>query len=126
MAAGLRGALLHMISRKQLIRAGAALAGVAALTAAIVGPAWAADRHVKIVNKTGVMMNEFYASRVGAKSWEEDILGADVLASGQSVNINIDDGTGACRFDFKAVFDDGDVVIRENIDVCKVGTYTYE
>ena len=85
----------------------------------------AADRHVEIINKTGNTMTSFFASKVGAKSWEEDILGKDTLDDGDTVTININDGSGACRFDFKAVFENGKSVEKANIDVCKISTFTY-
>jgi hypothetical protein len=62
---------------------------------------------------------------VAAESWEEDILGDDVLRPGQDVNINIDDGTGHCKYDFKAVFDDGQSLVKHNIDVCQISSYRY-
>ncbi len=83
-----------------------------------------ANRHVIVGNFTGVTMTRFYASRTTTNSWEEDILGSSVLASGRSVDINIDDGTGACLFDLKAVFADGDVVIREDFNVCRESNWS--
>ncbi|MEQ9145847.1 MAG: hypothetical protein RLO08_15980 [Parvibaculaceae bacterium] len=85
----------------------------------------AEDRRVRIINETSTTMVEFYASNVGADTWEEDILGYDVLPAGDSVMINIDDGTGYCLFDFRAVFADGDVLTRENVDVCEISSYRY-
>ncbi len=85
----------------------------------------ALDRRVRIVNETGYTIVRFYGSNKGSDSWEEDILGSDVLPSGSSVNINFDDGSGYCKFDFKAVFDDGDVLVKKNINICKIGTFTY-
>lgn len=85
----------------------------------------ALDRRVRIVNNTGYTIVRFYGSNKGSDSWEEDILGEDVLPSGSSVNINFDDGSGYCKFDFKAVFDDGDVLVKKNINICKIGTFTY-
>lgn len=85
----------------------------------------AADRSVDIVNKTGLTMIHFYASNSGTNSWEEDILGNDKLANGDTQPINVKDGTGACKFDFKAVFAGGASSIRENIDVCSISTFTY-
>jgi len=85
----------------------------------------ALDRKVKVINSTSVPLVEFYASNVGTQSWEEDILGADVLPSGSSVNVNIDDGSGYCKFDFKGVFEDGDEAISEGVDVCSTGTFTF-
>ena len=84
----------------------------------------AQNRNVLIVNQTGRTIFRFYGSNVGTNSWEEDILGANVLPSGRSVNINFDDGTGYCNFDFKIEFADGSSLIENNINVCRVGTYT--
>ena len=90
-----------------------------------VAPASAANRKMDIVNKSGKTITHFYASNSGTSSWEEDILGKDTLDDGEEVEINFSDGTGACKFDFKAVFDDGSSRVREGIDVCAASTYTY-
>ncbi len=110
-----------MILRRTLITALAALTMAATVSA----PVFAQDRRVRIVNNTGFTIVRFYGSNKGSKSWEEDILGSDVLGPGQSVNINFDDGTGYCKFDFKAVFNDGDELVSKNINICEIGTYTY-
>ena len=102
----------------------AAAATAAALLASTLG-ASALDRHVRIINDTGVEMREFYASNVGTNNWEEDILGRQTLPSGSSVNINIDDGKGYCMYDFRAVFADGDVLVRKRVNVCKIGSFRY-
>jgi hypothetical protein len=115
-----------MMSRTKLRGAAAALLGVATIALAAAAPAWAADRRVTILNKTGYTMVEFYASAAGESDWQEDILGADMLSNGQSVAIDIDDGSGACVYDFKAVFDDGDELTRGGINVCEISTYTYQ
>lgn len=89
-------------------------------------PAAALDRRVKIVNRTGFTIVKFYGSNKGTDSWEEDILGRGMLPSGESVTINFDDRSGYCVYDFKAVFNDGDVLIRRGVNVCELGTFTYE
>ena len=106
----------------------ARLAAVATAACALLtfGSANAAEnRHVDVDNQTGHTITEFYASNVDENDWEEDILGRDTLAPGESVDINIDDGTGHCMYDFKAVFDDGDSLIKHNINVCTVESYVY-
>jgi hypothetical protein len=85
----------------------------------------AADRNVTIVNQTGYAVIELYGSNAGTSSWEEDILDVDILPHGSSVSVNFDDGTGHCMFDFKAVFEDGDEVIEDGVDVCSIGTFTF-
>ena len=95
------------------------------LGATLVSPALALDRRVTIVNNTGFTMVKFYGSNKGAKTWEEDILGEDVLPSGSQVSVNFNDESGYCKFDFKAVFDDGDELVREDVNICEIATFTY-
>jgi hypothetical protein len=92
---------------------------------ASVDTAVAQDRRVYIVNRTGQTMMNFYASRTSTDSWEEDILGDSVLRNGERVRVNIDDGTGACAFDFKAVLRDGRKIERYNINVCTTSEYVF-
>lgn len=106
---------------KIALAAGLATALLAGATAAHAGE----DRHVKIINETDHTMVRFYASNVAAKSWEEDILGETVLKPGQDVRINIDDGSGHCLYDFRAVFDDGQSLEKHNINVCEISSYRY-
>ena len=88
-------------------------------------PAMALERRVQINNQTDYTIVEFYASNTGTNDWQEDILGSDVLAAGSSVSINIDDGSGYCKFDFLAVFDDGDQVISADNNVCELDTFNF-
>lgn len=81
------------------------------------------DRHVQVVNDTSVTLRELYGSNVSRDSWEEDVLGADVLRPGGSVRVNWDDGTCACLFDFKAVYADGTETIRRRFNVCTESTW---
>lgn len=86
---------------------------------------FALDRRVRVHNETGYVMVSFFASNTGTNDWQEDILGREILSSGDSVMINIDDGTGYCRYDFKAVFDDGDEVEKYRVNVCEVADFTF-
>lgn len=114
----------RLFTRAALLRASLALTALVA-GLAFVGDASAADRRVRIINDTSVDMREFYASNVDTSSWEEDILGKSLLPAGSSVMINIDDGTGACLFDFRAIFVDGDVLEDDSINVCQIESYRY-
>ena len=114
-----------MVTLSAKLKAGLALAVLVATTALTPGMASAEDRRVRIINETRHIIVRFYASNVNASGWEEDILGEDVLQPGQSVTVNIDDGSGYCLYDFKAVFDDGDSLVRQRVDVCKISSYRY-
>jgi hypothetical protein len=84
----------------------------------------AADRRVRIINDSNVTVNRFYASNAGRRGWEEDILGNSVLPAGRSVVINIDDGSGACMFDFKAVLANGRTIESYGMNVCQITSWT--
>jgi hypothetical protein len=88
------------------------------------GTMQAQDRHVRVINETSHTLVSFYASNILRPGWEEDILGLDVLAPGHSVRMNIDDGTGYCWFDLKAVFADGSEAVRYGVNVCRIETST--
>ena len=77
------------------------------------------DRRVKIVNDTSYTMRQLYGSNVGTNSWQEDVLGRDTLPPGRTVNVNFDDGTCYCTFDFKAVFSNGAKAFRRGYNVCR-------
>ena len=101
---------------------------VAADKAAVSAPVQSRDgqnRRVRIHNNTGWTMLRFYASDSRVTDWEEDMLGRDVLAAGSSIMMNIDDGSGACLYDFKAEFTNGQVLTRFNVNVCQVADYYY-
>lgn len=105
---------------KKIFGAAAFLAAALAASAAS-----ANDYRVTIVNKTGLTMKHFYASVTSTNAWEEDILGKDELDDGESVDVEIDDGSDKCHYDFKAVFENGASLERADIDVCKTTSFTY-
>ena len=79
-------------------------------------------------NGTDFVMMEFYASPPSEDDWEEDILGADVLEPGETVEITINDGRDDCLYDFLAVFSDGEdsvELMHEEVEVCDGESYTY-
>jgi len=108
--------------KNKLIAAGFLIMAFLAATAA---QADNFNRRVKIENYTSQTMMYFYASNVDRTTWEEDILGSSVVPAGRSIMINIDDGSGYCRFDFRAIFADGSESVRSGVNVCEVGVYTY-
>ena len=102
-----------------------AIAVTAAAASAPVQSRDGRNRRVRIHNTTGWTMLRFFASNTSRSDWEEDILGDDVLANNASIVLNIDDGTGACLFDFKAEFTNGQNLIRNNVNVCEIADYYY-
>ncbi|NBZ87234.1 hypothetical protein [Stagnihabitans tardus] len=109
---------------KAILLAGVAALSLSACVETTTYTTSSANKHVLVINNSGKTVREFYGSNAGSDSWEEDILGSDMLASGSSVDINFEDGSGYCTFDFKAVFTDGSSVVEPGIDVCSVSSVT--
>ena len=102
----------------------ARLSVLAAVAVAFSASATAQDLDFTLYNKSSYDVVEFYASPSNVGDWEEDILGADILPSGDSVRITIADGRTQCEYDLRYVFEDGDVVDDAGIDLCDTGSYT--
>ncbi len=85
--------------------------------------AQALNRWVTIINDTNFTMVEFYASNRDQTSWGRDWFGSSILSSHSQVDFNLDDGSGYCIWDLKAVFSDGDEVTRMGMNVCETGSW---
>lgn len=98
---------------------------IAAATLFSATQAMAVDRHVRIHNDTGVTLYRFYSTNSNHPKWGKDVMGSSTLPSGSSMRLNFDNAQGYCLFDFKAVFEDGSELVRQNVNVCEIGDYYY-
>lgn len=101
--------------------AGAALASVFA-----VAPAYAEDLVFTLNNQSSGAVNELYVGPPESNTWGEDILGQDVLDSGQTATVTIYNADGKCAWDVRIVYDDGSVTDERNIDICTLENGTYD
>ncbi len=90
---------------------------------AFAAPAFAQDVEYQIINDSALTLMEFYTSPVGVDSWEDDILGANVLASGASGTVTIADGREQCDYDLLFVFEDGQQ-LTDSVNICDIASYT--
>jgi hypothetical protein len=102
-----------------------------AAAAALITGSGAADagadrksRLLTVENASSLALHYFYASTIGSSAWQEDLLGEEVIAAGQSLAIDLDTGTNACVYDLKAVMADGRDVSRYNVNICTVSKWT--
>ncbi|HEY0837588.1 MAG TPA: hypothetical protein VGE72_26980 [Azospirillum sp.] len=97
----------------------------AALTLAFVqSPAVAGDQDFKIVNKTGYTFKNIHVSEANNNSWDEDVLGRDVLENGESLDVSFSKGTKTCIWDMKVTYDDGETAVWEDLNLCKISKLT--
>ncbi|HEY9697622.1 MAG TPA: hypothetical protein V6D10_10180 [Trichocoleus sp.] len=116
--------------KNTMIRGVAAAIALSTLSLFASAPALAEAVSFTLTNGTSRALEEFYASPPSTQSWEEDILGVDVLMPGESVEITIDDGREDCQYDFQGVLGPGSGVgrgalVQSKVDVCDGGSYEY-
>jgi len=113
---------VHM---RSVINQAIAIAMVA--TTAVLGtatPARAENLDFTLVNKTGYTIEQIHVSASGRKSWEEDVMGRDALANGESVHIKFDRGEQDCLWDLKVTYEDDDEAVWDRLDLCELSKLT--
>jgi hypothetical protein len=99
----------------------AAFAGVVALGALSATQVAAGQQDFVVVNVTGYTISELYVSPTRASSWEEDILGRDVLPNGDRTEITFSRSEDTCMWDLKVVYqDDNSTAEWAAINLCEV------
>ena len=77
------------------------------------------NRHVVLHNTTDTSVHYLYITNAGYSKWGYDRLGSsETIVSDEKMQFNIDDGSGYCRFDIKAVFRNGEVRTGYGLNVC--------
>lgn len=102
-------------------------ASFAAAFAIVTVPALAqnAKQDFTLVNRTGYELKALFVSPSKADSWEEDILGQDVLEDGKAVNVHFNPKAETCKWDLKVIYtDDDSSAIWQSINLCEVDKIT--
>ncbi|HEX2020519.1 MAG TPA: hypothetical protein VGO17_16425 [Aurantimonas sp.] len=95
------------------------------VVAASAGAAKAEDLLIVLKNDTGSVLNTFHTSPVGVDEWEDDVLGSQVLAPGESIEITIADGRDVCDYDMRFEFQGDELeTTTDTQNLCELGEYT--
>lgn len=103
----------------------AAAMGVA-LSASMATSALAEDLEFMLINLSPADINGFYVSPASSGNWQENLLDGAYLPAGNEVGVWIADGLTTCISDLRVEFADGDVLEDFGLDLCELGSYTYE
>ena len=83
------------------------------------------NRAVKVINEASSPVFHLYVSNVDQNNWGPDQLSLfETIGYNRYMAFNMDDGSGHCMFDIKAVLKDGRFAIRRNFNVCTEGSWT--
>jgi hypothetical protein len=83
-----------------------------------------AQQNFTFVNQSGGTITTLQVSATGESSWGEDILGRDVLANGESAQIEFERGDDRCLWDIRATSEGGGELDMRNVDLCTTTTVT--
>jgi hypothetical protein len=90
-------------------------------TVAISLPSVAGEQDFTVHNETGMVIDALYVSEANNNKWEEDILGQDTLADGDSTDIEFKGyGDDVCAFDIRIDDESGKQWIIEDINLCEI------
>ena len=106
---------------KPLIAAALAVFAVATVT---VTAAQRRNLDFTLVNKTGVDIMEVYLSPTSDNEWGEDVMGKDILESGQKVDITFSSAETECNWDLKVVDEDDDDIVWTKLNLCTANEIT--
>ena len=85
---------------------------------------YAGKQDFLLVNKTGVDIQEVYVAPHGSEEWQEDVMGRDMLVSGQSVKINFERQIKGKVWDLKVVDKDGKASVWQNLNLAEISKVT--
>lgn len=83
-----------------------------------------AGQDFTLVNKTGVEIHALYVTPHNAKDWGNDILGADTLPVGETLDITFSRNEKAKFWDLRIEDEAGDFIEWNNLDLLKIETLT--
>lgn len=111
--------------RKWLLAGVVALVAMVGLAASNTSPARADVRDFTLYNNSAVTIYYVYVSPTNTSDWGEDVMGADVLLSGDSVDIVFNFFDGTCLYDIKVVGENGEEGFLYAVDLCSTTNVTF-
>ena len=98
--------------------------GVIAIFVTATAFARAGKQDFLLHNKTGVEIHSLYVSPHSSNDWEEDILGKDTLADGDSLKITFEDREKHVHWDLKVTDKDGNSLEWEDLNLIEIAEVT--
>ena len=102
----------------------AATPAQAASPASSTAASTASDQDFTLVNDTGVVIDKLYISPHNSDDWEEDILGKDTLASGETLDIKFHRAEKAPIWDLRIEDSKGNSIEWENLNLLEINKLT--
>ncbi|MES0882804.1 hypothetical protein [Roseibium sp. SCP14] len=95
-------------------------------TTLLIAPASAEDLQFTLINDTDTPIAGFFVSPASSDSWEDNLMDGGYLDAGYETEVLIEDGLSTCAYDIRASFTDGETLEDYGLDLCDLGSYTFE
>lgn len=96
------------------------IAWAALIAASLAAPAHAGDEELTIVNRTGYEIAQVHIAPNSTDEWEEDVLGSDVLANGETLVVDMSRSVDTCNWDVMVVYSDEETTYWRGLDFCEM------
>jgi hypothetical protein len=86
------------------------------------------ERNFTLINASAITIIDVYVSAADLADWGDDILGRDVLYSGEEVNIlfsRYDGESGQCLYDIKVIGENGEEGFLYAVNLCETTSVTF-
>jgi fatty acid-binding protein DegV len=102
--------------------------GAAAAAVALIWTtgASAEDLEFLLINQAPSPVVAFHVSSASSGSWENNLIAGGILDTDYEISVIIADGLDTCVYDIRADFDDGQTFEDYGLDLCELGSYTFE
>ncbi|WP_428524398.1 hypothetical protein [Roseibium sp.] len=94
--------------------------------AATILPAKAEDLEFLLINESNAAITGFFVSPASSNDWQNNLMSGAPLGAGYETDIYIQDGLATCVYDIRADFSDGEQLEDYGLDLCELGSYTFE
>lgn len=85
------------------------------------------DRNIIILNRSGEAFSSVFWSNSATFEWGDNMLSDDAtLAAGADWSVDVDDGSSACLFDFRALTQSNREIRMRAVNVCDIASVTME
>lgn len=81
------------------------------------------DYTLSVNNRSSTTVTELYATNIGDEGWGDDLLEGDRIRPGRSYVVDVDDYSGYCVYDLRAVDSRGDEW-EDRLNVCDEADWT--
>jgi len=93
------------------------------LSVVMAAVAFAGPQDFTLVNQTGYTIHVVNISPASENNWQEDVLGSQLLANGESLDVAFDTGN-IQNWDIRVIFEDGSGLAFSNIDLLSYAVVT--